>query len=241
MNDLEASGKVGGDSASPTVAQALAFLANLLVFTTCAALAFYQKHRWAISWVRRHIHAGRDLESIGGRSTGFRIFERFSAVHRQHPAAAKSTAAVLLLAGRLDCQSQSGQGRRLLAHRRARVRVRLRPDPASLTKSADGAGGWMDRRYCRHAGCAHPILLSDLVSCAVHGSPHCFSGDRVWVAAAGWPIDIDCRSARGVGPSGPCPLSPLGQPGIVHVAGAGGDSLRRPGSAPGRSAIGADP
>jgi hypothetical protein len=38
--ELEASGKVGGDAASPTVAQALAFLANLLVFTACAALAF---------------------------------------------------------------------------------------------------------------------------------------------------------------------------------------------------------
>ena len=42
MNDLEASGEVGGDTASPTVAQAPAFLANLLVFTTCAALVFYR-------------------------------------------------------------------------------------------------------------------------------------------------------------------------------------------------------
>jgi hypothetical protein len=40
--DLEASGKVGGDAASPTVAQSLAFLANLLVFTACAALAFWR-------------------------------------------------------------------------------------------------------------------------------------------------------------------------------------------------------
>jgi hypothetical protein len=40
--DLEASGKVGEDAASPTVAQALAFLANLLVFTACAALAFWR-------------------------------------------------------------------------------------------------------------------------------------------------------------------------------------------------------
>ena len=42
MNDLEASGEVGGDAVFPTVAQALAFLTNLLVFTTCAALAFYR-------------------------------------------------------------------------------------------------------------------------------------------------------------------------------------------------------
>jgi hypothetical protein len=40
--DLEASGKVGGRAASPTVAQALAFLANLLAFMACAALAFYR-------------------------------------------------------------------------------------------------------------------------------------------------------------------------------------------------------
>jgi hypothetical protein len=38
--DLEVSGKAGRDAASPTVAQALAFLANLLVFTACTALAF---------------------------------------------------------------------------------------------------------------------------------------------------------------------------------------------------------
>ncbi len=42
MNDLEASGEVGGDTASPTGAQALAFLANLLIFTICAALVFYR-------------------------------------------------------------------------------------------------------------------------------------------------------------------------------------------------------
>jgi hypothetical protein len=42
VNDLEASGEVGGDVDSPAVAQAPAFLANLLVFTACAALAFYR-------------------------------------------------------------------------------------------------------------------------------------------------------------------------------------------------------
>jgi hypothetical protein len=40
--DLEASGKGGADAASATVAQALALLANLLVFMACAALAFYR-------------------------------------------------------------------------------------------------------------------------------------------------------------------------------------------------------
>jgi hypothetical protein len=39
---MEASSEVGWDSASPAVAQTLAVLANLLVFATCAALAFYR-------------------------------------------------------------------------------------------------------------------------------------------------------------------------------------------------------
>src|ERR1700730_7385425 len=37
VNDLEASGKVGGDAASPGVGQAPAFLANPLVSIACAA------------------------------------------------------------------------------------------------------------------------------------------------------------------------------------------------------------
>ncbi len=199
------------------------------------------KHRWAVSWVRRHLHAGRDPESTGGRSTGFRIFERLSAIHRQHPAATKSIAAGLLLAGRLVCRSQAGQGRRLPAHRRDRVRGRLRPGPASRARSADGAGGGMGRGHCRHAGRAHPVLLSDPVGCAVHGSPRRLSGGRVWLAAAGRPVDLACRWARGVGPAWPRPLSPVGRAGIVHVARAWCGSLCRAGAAPCRSAIGADP
>jgi hypothetical protein len=42
VTKLEASGKVGADGACPTVAQALALLANLLAFTACAALAYYR-------------------------------------------------------------------------------------------------------------------------------------------------------------------------------------------------------
>ena len=40
MNDLKATGKAGEDATPPTDAQTLVFLANLLVFTTCVALAF---------------------------------------------------------------------------------------------------------------------------------------------------------------------------------------------------------